>query len=141
MRRLATIIRETGKFPFETENDVVRWCLHHGLEKLGEIAEDDEVTSSWKTIHSWVETAGEMMAAMKYEKEQKKILDTLEALIANGHSAKAEELAEQVWKNADWIDDPYWLRMYRDGAKKILDRIRRRAKAEVPENSGNGHRR
>jgi len=35
--RLLNIIARSGHFPFETKEDVARWCLKHGLEHIDKL--------------------------------------------------------------------------------------------------------
>lgn len=128
VRRLATILRETKLFPFETEQDVMRWCILHGLMRLEQLAKDKEVTSTRNALESWLKIARAQMEMLYYAEKLSKIERAVEVMIAAGHAVKAIALAEEVWRQSDRLEDPYWSRTYRDRTKRSLDRARRLAK-------------
>lgn len=126
MQRLGSIINERNKLPFETLQDIWRWCIHHGLEKLAKLVDDEEVTGEWSTIQNWVRTESVQMEHLYYEKHLERIIESVKKLANEGHTVKAIELADLVWRQSDRIADPHWCDMYRSRMKKVLDRLKDR---------------
>jgi hypothetical protein len=137
VRRLATILRETKVFPFETEQDVMRWCILHGLMKLEHLAKNKEVTSTRNALESWLKIAKAQMEMLYYAEKLSKVERVVELLIRGGHGIKAVALAEEVWRQSDRLEDPYWSKTYRERTKKALDRARKSMKRK---DEGRGER-
>lgn len=98
--------------------------MNHGLTKLAEMAEDEEVTGEFAEIQNWIRSEAVQMEHAYYAKHLKRIMDSVVQLHQEGHTAKALELADLVWRGNDRIADSYWRARYREQAKRTLDRIR-----------------
>lgn len=124
MQRMASVIVEKKSLPFETQNDVWRWCVHQGLGLLSKIVEDKDVTSEYSAIASWTRTESVQLEHLFYERHLKRISESVHKLADAGHMPKALELAELVWRQTDRIADPYWCERYRTMMKRVLDQLR-----------------
>lgn len=130
MRRLASVIRQNESLPFRTEQDVMRWAIHHGLGVLIEKVKDKIVTAEYRTLNGMVQTASYEEEQFLYGKGLDRVIAIVKKIAAGGHPVKAEQLAEKIWRAADSFEDTYWRKEYRNRAKKALDEIRRRAKRQ-----------
>lgn len=131
MQRLASIIVEKRELPFETQGDVWRWCIHHGLAKLADMIDDKEIIGEWATIQNWVKVESVQLEHLFYEKHLNRIIESVKKLETEGHPTKAIKLAELVWRQSDRIVDSYWCDRYRDTMKRVLDRLRDREDRRV----------
>lgn len=134
-RRAASIIRDSNTLPFQTEGDVMRWCLYFGLRELMGRTKDKEARASWALLLAEVEHSANQSMYATYEDKLRLISKDI-ATVSKRNPQKALALAERVWKNMDQIDDPDWRKMYREMAKRHLDRLRKEVAAM---SNGNGH--
>jgi hypothetical protein len=130
VRRIASKIVQRELFPFDTEQDVLRWCIDHGIEELARRAKDKEITSEFRQMNNLIRTAQHELEQDYYQKN----LDVMEAtcmkLLKDNHPSRAERLAELIWKNCDSIPDPYWRKYYRERSRRIMRRVAERIEAE-----------
>lgn len=125
MRRVSSIILSKHSLPFETEQDVLRWCIHHGLKLLVEHAKDKEITSAWSFVESLTAQMADELEHLYYEEHLRIIIDGIRKLARAGHVDKALDRAEKVWRYSDKIDDPHWRKQYRDQARRAYDRMKK----------------
>lgn len=124
MKRLLSIIHQQDTLPFETEADVARWCLHQGIQIVAKIADNEEITSSFSALRSWLQTTAKSRENRTYQEHLNKISAEIDALDSEGHEQKALELADRVWRQTDRLEDPYWREFYRKRAKGALDELK-----------------
>lgn len=126
MLRLLAMIVQGQNLPFETNQDAARWALFHGLERLTVLSKDADVKGAFQAVKLMVMAAAAQKSNLYFEKQLDAIFSTVEGLEKGGHEVKAVELADKVWRGADRIDDPYWSKVYREKAKKVLDVMKRK---------------
>jgi len=73
-----------------------------------------------------VMTAAEEQSNLYFEKQLDKVFNTVEELDKEGHTVKALELSDKVWRGVDRIEDPYWRKVCREKAKRALDTMKRK---------------
>lgn len=129
MRRVSSVVLQKNNLPFETEQDVLRWCINQGLEKLVRLVADKDVTSEYSALSNWLRAAAKQQENLTYSKDLQKIFSVVEELEKGGHIVKAVELADLVWRQCDRFEDPYWSKLYREKSKRYLDRLKRRVGA------------
>ena len=140
LRRLATVILHSAKFPFETDQDVWRWCMFYGLQELSDRAKDKEVTAARIMMENWIRASAVQMEFVYYESKLKKMQEVVEALQNNGHHEKALELAEMLWKGADALEDVYWCKYYRTKSYEIVQWVKEQEKVRRKEERKAGER-
>jgi hypothetical protein len=123
-RRIAATLVVKEFFTFQTEGDVFRWCIKHGLAELARRARDKEITTEAQTLAGWLRVAATEHEHLYYLSILRKVSQTVSELLRSGHPKKAEELAEKVWTTVDKVKDEHWREVYRKGMKQLLDRIR-----------------
>ena len=102
--RALNILARSGVFPFEERNDVVRWCIKFGLERLDAM----EPT----LINSVMRRANLMIAMAQDEMERQKFLEAFDKLrtVVSAHMSRNErEMAKDL------------LKKYRDQIEKMPD--------------------
>lgn len=124
VRRIASILMAKQRFPFETEPDIWRWCVKHGLAELGRRAEDKEATGEIRRMNALMRTARHELESAYYEKVFDGLRRTVRVLLEKGHLIKAEQMADEIWKSHDAVEDPYWRKEFRGMAKTLLDEVR-----------------
>lgn len=133
-RRVCSTLLARNLFGFQTEEDVLRWCVNHGLMELSKRSKDREVISDVSAMNTVVRAAAIQLEYASYDNVFRGIAAAIDVLISDGHYAKAEELADLAWRELDKVGDPYWRPMFREMAKKKLDE----AKKAVGVAKGNG---
>lgn len=123
VKRIASIIVQSGKFPFKTDNDVGRWALHKGIGELVKLADDPDVTGQYKQMTSWIRTMSKELDQLEYGRHLEMLQQGIEKMANNGHPDRAIHIAETVWKNCDSIEEPYWRDLFRKMSKRNLDRV------------------
>lgn len=131
LRRIASILTHQNKFPFQTEADVLRWCIQHGLDILVKRAENKEVSQTLKVFETWRATATTELELMFYTKKLDALEKTILVLIDSGHPVKAEMLAEKIHSQSHLIDDEYWKEKFHTRSGSLLSRARRKVKLQV----------
>lgn len=134
-RRVANVIVGKGIFPFANEHDVWRWCVDAGLRELERRAQDADVTSAVSTLSTLMKSAATELSFAYFERIFVALVGSVRRLLKDGNVAKAESLAEEIWRLSDRIDDPEWQEKFRNMAKRELDRARK-----VARNNGSGGR-
>lgn len=136
--RIASMIIQLEKLPFKTVQDLARWCLQYGITELSKRAANEEITAETRKLQGFTRLVSKHMEELQYQVVLDKIGAGCKTLIAGGHFGKALEIAERAWKDCDTIDDPYWRKMYRSEAKKLLDFVRLRERASKNGHGGSG---
>lgn len=124
-RRIVSTVLTKELFAFQTEGDVIRWTIKHGLIELAKRAQDDELTSEANQLAGWLRIAATEDEHLYYVAVFRKVATVVRKLANDGHMGKAAEVAERVWSTVDKVKDKHWREVYRTEMKKLLDEMRR----------------
>jgi hypothetical protein len=117
LKREAQIIVGRRVFPFETESDLVRWCLSYGLQALIKKTKDKQIVSVHSQMATWLEAARHNLEWLKYGRTLAEIKAIIKRLVDEGCIAKARTIVKRIENEIENIDDEYWRAKY---TKEIL---------------------
>lgn len=136
--RAASAIIERKTLPFETQQDIFRFAIFHGLQALIKMEQDEQITGDWAQIMNWRRANSRLLEAIVYKEELERTFKVINKLADDGHWEQAIQHAEMTWMNADKLEDPYWRDTYRKQARAMLDRMKGRMRRRRAEDARNG---
>lgn len=129
-KRIASVILAKGLFGFKTQEDIWRYCIDKGLIHLSDHAKDDDIAGQAAMIVGWSRVAKHELEYSFYVNHLRSVQKALVSMINRGDGEKAKAVAEQIWREHDKLQDPYWRAKYRKMAKQILDLVRERGSGD-----------
>lgn len=149
VRRAASKMVQKGEFGFETEQDVLRWCITRGIEELGRRSESREITGDAALLVAHNRMAKDELEQQFYLHAIETQESSIRTLVLHGRPDRAVQLAEMMWVEYDKVENPYWRGEFRTRIKQILDwarqeqrrkdqGIRRRVSSSLLPPSGKG---
>ena len=124
VRRASSIMIAKKEFGFETEQDVMRWCLTRGLEELAKKSENREITEDIAKMSAWNALAKDELEHQYYLSAIEVQEHVVRTLVKSGRPGRAAHHAEMLWSQHDKIEDPYWRAEFRRKVKAVLDYAR-----------------
>lgn len=125
VQRLAKIVLEKQRLPFQTSGDIYRWATFHGVKSLAAIIEDKEYTNEMEILSSIVAVGSRELEQMFWNKHLNRMMNHVWTLARGGHVGRAVMVAEELWRRADRLEDPYWRDLCRGTVKRALDGLRK----------------
>lgn len=116
------LILQKGKFPWDTESDLVRVAIHRLLNDVAKVMEDPDVTSQQSILNSLVEVASQQMQYLHFRETLERCIITVQGQIAEGALPQARKLVATVKELIDDFEDPDWKLKYRT---ELLDRFKK----------------
>jgi hypothetical protein len=133
MRRIASVLLQSHKFPFETESDVLRWCVYFGLQTLTARSKDKDVGHELSQLDSWLRISVHKSEMLYYEETLNLNIGTVEDIASRGHISEALSMAEQMWRESDNLGDVYWTKRCRAKAHELVLKLRKMRKGKEDE--------
>lgn len=110
-------ILQAGKFPWETESDLVRWAVHHALDAIAEKMKGPdakEITNQQAILNSLVEMASRQMFYAHFKDALEKLEQTTSYLISQNAKPMARKVIHAVENQLAHFDEPFWQERYRE---------------------------
>lgn len=93
------------KFPFRTNGDLMRWCIHRGLKVLDRL-------EPMKGFMGASDAITEILRHEAYQQELTSMFQKMESVmavhIANGAHGEARKMLTTILQQIRAIDEPYW---------------------------------
>ena len=109
--RLLDIVGRSGHFPFSNSSDVIRWCIHYGLQYLDtlEPATTRTVMSQANMMNHYLK---EQMHQMKHLEWMENLRTHVASLVSRGDEDAARETVALMWREVQKMpdDSPHELR-------------------------------
>lgn len=102
--RALNILARSGVFPFEEKNDVVRWCIKHGLEKLDTI-EPVMINSVMRRTNLMIAMAQEEIERMKFIEAFDKLRTAVSGHMGRNDRAMARDLVKRYRDQIEKMPD------------------------------------
>lgn len=125
--RLLNIIARSGHFPFEERNDVIRWCIQHGLQTL-----DTMEPGLTRSIMSQANMMNHRLQEQVHNETFRRWLDLSKSVVfgyvnAGDEDAAREEAAflwAEIMKMPDEPDRAYrWKVRYADAVREHFGKL------------------
>lgn len=112
LKRESQIIVGRRVFPFETESDLIRWCLKYGLEALVRRTKDKQICTTHQLTATWLESARHQLEMLKYGKVLDETKAIIKRLVDEGAISKARMILKNIENRIEQFDDDYWKAKY-----------------------------
>lgn len=116
------LILQKGKFPWDTESDLVRVAIHRLLNDVSKAMEDKDITSQQAILNALVEVASKQMQYLHFRETLERCLLTTQGLLAENAIPQAKKLIAAVEELIEDFDDPDWQEKYRT---ELVDRFKK----------------
>jgi len=111
--RMVEVILASKQFPFATKGDVMRWCLHYGLEQLVSLSKEDSVAhSQFAQVRAVVELIKQEAAHHEFLTTFSLLKRVIEQHISVGAVTEAQRLVAQLEHTMSRMPDGYWRTRY-----------------------------
>jgi hypothetical protein len=124
--------------PWETESDVVRWCVYVGLERLRDMTDDPEYRSAQSLLNAFVEAARIQMEHLYFARTLDEIGRQVNQLVQAGATAAARKVIEAVAERVAAFEEPYWRRRYEAELVERFDYLKGKGKGRGGGGGGGG---
>jgi len=102
--RALNILARSGVFPFEERNDVVRWCIKAGLEKLSDM-EPILINSVMRRTNLMIAMAQEEIERMKFFEAFDKLRTAVSGHMGRNDRAMARDLVKRYRDQIEKMPD------------------------------------
>lgn len=119
------LILQKGKFPWDTESDIVRVAIHRLLNVVSKVMDDPEITSVQSQLNALQDVASREMQYLHFRETLERLLSVTEGLVREGAFSQARKMFETVKANVEQFEDPEWKEKYR---AELIDRYEQQIK-------------
>lgn len=126
-----SILLQEKSFPFETESDIIRWCMHFGLRTLDKRKKNPNLKAEIARLDSWLSIMVEESEMMYYGGRLAAIERAVIGLARGGHTVRARQVAEKIWRESSNLSDKYWRALYVRRGSELVKRVEKIAKVQA----------
>lgn len=120
LKKMMQVIVQSGKYPWETESDIVRWFVYQGLAGMREVDEDPEFTDQHRVLKGWKDVVGRFQEHLMFARSLEEAVVIVDDLRRNGALEKAREMLEKLRASVKLIEDVHWKKLYGEAVRKKL---------------------
>lgn len=130
-REILTILSRRTVPLWDTEGDLIRWCLHLGLVTLMKRVKDPHVRSAHAVMASWTELQKRLNESRYWGSTLFPALrGEIAALVKKGDYIPATELLRTAEAMIDHIGDEYWRQKFTSEIVEYYAYVKTRAKVQ-----------
>lgn len=115
-----TRIVQSGKYPWKTTADFVRWALVEGLTKLSHLSADGLLSDANSRMRAMLEVLAAQRVYTDFAEMIKSSQEAVEELARHGYEARAEQVVRSMWGEIASIRDEEWQRDLRKQFKRAF---------------------
>jgi Arc/MetJ-type ribon-helix-helix transcriptional regulator len=127
--QIAAILQQ-GRYPWETESDLVRVAVHRLLMAVDREINNPDITSQQAMLNSVAEVARAQMEYSHFQAVLEKLSLTVQDLTSKGAHPMAKKVIQAVSDQIDRFEEPYWKKRYTD---ELLTRFEHLGPSVLPE--------
>ncbi len=130
-REIQTILSRRAIPLWDTEGDLIRWCIHYGLISLMKRLKDPHIRSAHAVMTSWAEIQKEQAEETYWTGTLfPNVRRRVGQMVKNGDFIPAQRLLKLVENMVESIGDDYWRQKFEKEIIEYYSWVRAKAKAQ-----------